>query len=354
MDLRKTIYVATHWEKWHYRVKYIPLTPAWLWYCLRARSWWFFTPSNPSLTFGGFEGESKMEMYRQLPYHTYPRSILIQTGSVFEEAEKKFADQHMSYPFAVKPDVGMMGFMFRKIDNRKAWQEYHQKMPVDYIAQELAVFPIEVSVFYYRFPAEQKGTITGFLRKEGLEVSGDGISTLEQLIQQHPRARFLMKEMRSKHATRLQEVLPKDKLFILSWAANLSRGGKLVNLEHEKDEKLLKVFDYLSHYTTHFLYGRYDIKCASVADLKEGKNFTILEYNGSGAEPHHVYGNGNNLFQASKILLHHWKILYRISVLNHHNGIPYWKFNDGWKFLKQARKHFKLLKQLDRESMNPH
>ena len=103
---------------------------------------------------------------------------------------------------------------------------------------------------------------------------------------------------------------PPGEIYILSYALNLSRGGKLVSLAHEKDDRLLKVFDELSHYTKYFYYGRYDIKCSSIEDLKEGKNFSILEYNGSGAEPHHAYGNGNTLWQAHKIFLHHWKILY--------------------------------------------
>jgi hypothetical protein len=108
--------------------------------------------------------------------------------------------------------------------------------------------------------------------------------------------------------------------YCLSNALNLSRGGKLISLAHEKDERLLKVFDDLSHYTNHFYYGRYDIKCASVEDLKEGKNFYILEYNGCGAEPHHIYGDGNTLLQAYAILLQHWKVLYRISKYNHTHG----------------------------------
>ncbi|HUR10221.1 MAG TPA: hypothetical protein VM012_02560 [Flavitalea sp.] len=349
MNWRKAIYVLTHWERWYYRVKYIPLAPFWIWYCIRAGSWWFFTPSNPSLTFGGFEGESKKEMYQQLPPETYPVSIYISPGVPFQKVLEQLKETPLQFPFVVKPDVGMMGFLFRKIDDVKQLQRYHEYIPTEYIIQELADYPIEVSVFYYRFPGQEKGTITGFLKKEGLEVIGNGKKTLEELILEHPRAKFRMNEMRSKHLHRLSWVIPEGELFVLSWAANLSRGGKLVNLEHEKDEKLLKVFDNLSNYTKHFYYGRYDIKCKSVQDLKEGKNFTILEYNGSGAEPHHVYGNGNNLIQASVILLQHWKILYRISMANRRLGIPFWKYKEGMNYLKKARNHFKLLKKLDRE-----
>jgi hypothetical protein len=192
-----------------------------------------------------------------------------------------------------------------------------------------------------------KGKITGFLKKEFLQVTGDGKSTLWELISNYPRVQFRLEEMKSKHLGRLHDILPLGETYCLSNALNLSRGGKLVSLAHEKDERLLKVFDDLSHYTTQFYYGRYDIKCASVEDLKKGKNFYILEYNGCGAEPHHIYGDGNTLLQAYKILLHHWNVLYKISTYNYSRGANRWEFRRGWRFLNTAKKHFKKLKQLD-------
>ncbi|MDP4149556.1 MAG: LysE family transporter [Bacteroidota bacterium] len=346
--IRAMAYRLAHWETWHYLAKYIPLAPVWLWHCLRSGSAWFFTPSNPSLTFGGFEGESKMEMFEQLPAGTYPKSVLIPHALAIHELEIKLSAGAFNFPLAVKPDVGMMGFMFRKIDSLEKLIEYHQKMPVDYIIQDLVRWPLEVSVFYYRMPNEKKGAITGFIRKEFLQVTGDGVRTLWELLLDYPRVRFRLEEMRSKHESRLHEIIPAREIFILSNALNLSRGGKLVSLEHEKDERLLGVFDGISHYAGHFYYGRYDIKCASIDALKRGENFSILEYNGCGAEPHHIYGNGNTLFQAYGIVLHHWKMLARISRYNHKMGVPYWGFRRGWVFLRKAKRHFKMLRELDK------
>ena len=56
---------------------------------------------------------------------------------------------------------------------------------------------------------------------------------------------------------------------------------------------------------------------------------------------------GNTLWQAYKIFLHHWSILYKISKYNHNKGIRYWKFLEGWNFLRKAKKHFKVLRKLD-------
>ena len=338
------------WETWHYLGKYIPIMPVWLWYCIKSRSFWFFTASNPTLTFGGFEGESKREMYDQLPPGTYPKTVFISHDIHFKKALGIVRRHNFGYPFAVKPDVGMMGFMFRTISNDEEFKQYHELMPADYLVQEFVDYPLELSVFYYRFPNEKKGNITGFIRKDYLSVTGDGTSTLLELINSYDRVRFRLEEMKSKHKDKLHVILPEGEVFILSRALNLSRGGKLVSLAHEKDERLLKVFDDLSHYAGHFYYGRYDVKCKSIEDLKQGKNFSILEYNGSGAEPHHIYGNGHTLLEAYGIVLHHWKVLYAISKYNERNGIEYWEFRKGYRFLRKAKKHFKQLKQLDLET----
>ena len=350
MALKNLFYKITHWESWHYLAKYIPIMPVWLWHCLRSGSLWFFTPSNPTIAFGGWEGETKREMYEQLPPGTYPKSIYITAGIFAEALKKQVSENEFTYPFAAKPDAGMMGFMFRKIDNEQALLAYHEKMPVDYIIQELVQYPLEVSVFYYRFPNKTTGVITGFLKKEFLHVTGDGQSSLQELILDYDRVRLRVEEMKAKHADNLATILPAGEIYMLSYALNLSRGGRLISLEEEKDEKLLKVFDDLSLYTKHFYYGRYDIKCASVESLKAGKDFAILEYNGCGAEPHHAYGNGNSLFEAYGIFLHHWSVLYKISKYNHEHGFRHWGFRRGWKYLKDGKANYRLIKKLDAET----
>jgi hypothetical protein len=350
MKTNDFFYRLTHWESWHYLAKYIPIAPVWCWYCLKARSFWFFTPSNPTLTFGGFEGEGKKEMYDQLPKGSFPETVFIDHTLTDDQLEKVVCTHKFQYPFIVKPDVGMMGLMFRRINKREELLQYHHKMPADYFLQELVTYPLEVSVFYYRYPDQQKGTITGFLKKEFLEVVGNGKSTLWQLILEYPRVRFRLSEMAAKHSDNLQQIIPAGEKYCLSYALNLSRGGRMVSLEQEKDERLLQVFDQLSHYSKYFYYGRYDIKCASVEDLKAGKNFKILEYNGCGAEPHHIYGNGYTLFEAYRIVMQHWKVLYEISKFNHDRGHQYWSFRRGQKFLKKARQHFRMLKKLDAET----
>lgn len=286
-------------------------------------------------------------MYDQLPPAHVPRTIYIMHDLPVEEMLNRVEAAGFRYPFIVKPDVGMKGILFRKIESEEQLRKYHERIPVEYIVQDLIERPVELSVFYFRYPPEDKGTVSGFIHKELLQVVGDGSSTLKELTENHPRARHRMEEMEHRHGHRFDRVIPKEEIFYLSYAGNHNRGAHFTNLHKEIDEDLHRVFDELSHYNGKFYYGRYDIKTTSIEDLKRGKNFEILEFNGCGAEPNHIYDCGMSLFAAYREILRHWKALYRISKYNHRNGTPYWPFKRGYRFLKESRKHFRLLEKFD-------
>lgn len=335
------------WELWNFYVLYAPISPAWFWYCLRSGSMWFFTTSNPTITFGGFEGEGKKEMYDQLPQHLMPKTIYIPHDIDFEQVSMRISMSGLKYPFVVKPDVGMKGILFRVIENETQLKKYHERVPVEYIAQEKIDYPVEVSVFYYRYPWQQKGKVTGFINKELLQVKGNGQSTLKELIHDHPRAKYRLEEMEHRHGHRYTRIIPDDEIFYLSYAGNHNRGAQFINLHKEIDDDLLKVFDELSHFNGQFFYGRYDIKTESIQDLKQGKNFSILEFNGAGAEPNHIYDCGMSLWKAYATILQHWKALYKISRYNHKQGHAYWPYKKGRDYLRRANKHFKMLERFD-------
>ena len=199
MTLKSFSEKVCNWELWPFKLRYFLISPVWLWYCLRSGSFWFFSSSNPTLTFGGFEGEGKKEMYDLLPQAFYPKTIFVNPENSFEKIKELIVQNNFSYPFVVKPDVGMKGLLFRKIDDENELKLYHQKNIFSYIIQNLVTYPLEVSVFYYRFPHEEKGVITGFIQKELMDVSGDGKSTLWELIARHPNAKHRSEEMRIKH-----------------------------------------------------------------------------------------------------------------------------------------------------------
>ena len=323
------------------------MAPFWGWYILRSGAVWFFTTSNPKLTFGGMEGEPKREMYDLLPEDLYPTTFNILPGEDFEIVLSKLKSSGINYPFIVKPEIGGQGILFRKIDDEAFLKHYHSLVPAEYIVQKMVHYPIEVSVFHIRHPKDEKGIVTGFLHKIPLQVLGDGKHTLEQLVLQNPKAEKRHNDLHSRHADKWNTIIPKNEKYILSYAANHNRGAHFVDLKEFINDDLIAVFDKLSMRINDFFYGRYDIMCNSIEELQQGKNFTILEYNGCGAEPNHFYDTGYTLGEAYKEILKHWKLLYIISAHNAKQGIKPWGFWKGVKFRKDTKKLYRIMKEAD-------
>lgn len=336
-----------HWELWHFNIIYAPLGFVWLCYVVRARAFWFFSNVNPTLTFSGFEGERKKEMYEQLPKHLYPSTIYVWAKEELIYISAHLKEAGIRFPLIAKPDIGTQGLMFRKLNTVNDLIEYHTIINADYVIQAYVDLPEEYSVFYIRYPDKKKGRITGLIRKDYLSVTGNGVSTLIELIQQDDRAKYRWKELSVRHEKNLKTIVPPGEVFYLSIAGNHNRGAKFINLHNEIDEQLCATFDAISDAVPHFFYGRYDLKCSSLAHLKEGKNIQILEFNGTGAEPNHIYDCNMSYFQALKVIAQHWRDLYRISRINYKNGIRYWSFWKGRKHMKQTSRWYKKLRLLD-------
>lgn len=286
-------------------------------------------------------------MYQQLPKHLYPETLHITAGTSYEKVIEILEASEIRYPLIVKPEVGMQGILFRKIDAESELQKYHHTVPADYVIQAFVDLPLEFSIFHIRYPDADRGKITGFLLKEYMSVVGDGHTSLLELIKSHPKAQYRMQEMRAKHGACFQMILGKGEKYVLSIAGNHNRGAKFVNLHKEIDEKLLTVIDRISIEAGSFYYGRYDIKSSSVEDLKEGRNISILEFNGTGAEPNHIYDCSMPYLTALREIAFHWKEMFNIGRINRKRGYEYWSFMKGYRFLKKSAKFFDNLRSYE-------
>lgn len=294
------------------------------------------------------EGEPKKEMYDLLPTELYPTTFNVLPTEEFDLLKRRIESNGINYPLIVKPEIGGQGILFRKIDTETELLHYHSHVPVEYIVQQMVHYQMEVSVFYIRHPEETTGRVTGFLHKIPLHVTGDGNLCLEELITKHPKACKRIGELHSKHKESWQKVIPAGEKYILSYAANHNRGAHFVDLKEHIDSKLVGIFDKISHRIDDFFYGRYDIMCNNVDDLKNGKNFSILEYNGCGAEPNHFYDTGYSLIGAYREILKHWSALYEISRFNRRKGVEPWPFKKGRRFLNKTNELFRVMRDADK------
>lgn len=183
--------------------------------------------------------------------------------------------------------------------------------------------------------------------KDYLHVTGDGKKTVEELVAAHPLARYQTEEMKARHAAKWNFVPAPNENFVLNYAGNHRVGARFINMNKQIDQQLCDVFDKISNEVGEFYFGRYDLKCTSLEDLKNGKNIEILEFNGAGAVPIHIFDCNLSYWKGLKEVVRHWGHLYRIGKMNNKRGIRYWTWREGIDFLNACKKTYKRKLAID-------
>lgn len=323
-----------NWEYWSFNVLYAPLYPYWFWLCLKARAFFYINAANPGIRNGGFLMESKKEIYDILPEGAYPTTLFFPAGTDAEVVLNAIQTAQLSYPLIGKPDIGMRGMSVQKLISDTEVKTYVQQADFDFLVQAYIPFEEEVGIFYYRIPGEERGRITGIVGKEFLSVTGDGASTIDQLLHLDPRYVLQLPVLRKTMAEEISIVLKKDEQRILVPYGNHARGAKFIDFTYLADESLNKVMDELAKKIDGFYYGRMDIRYETIELLRQGKNFMIVELNGSGSEPTHMYDPKHSVFFAWREIARHWHIMCKISMINHKKGVPYMTRDEGLAMLR--------------------
>ena len=332
-------YRRLHWEFWPVHIFYLPAYLYYLYLSLRARSIYFFNAVNPSIKFSGLYGESKWEIYAMLPKAYLPRTFFISVAKASSDhINQIMSRESLNYPIILKPNVGERGRRVYKIDNHKALQAYVYSNQEDLILQEYVHYPTEIGVFYYRIPGEAKGTVSSIITRHPLTVTGDGISTVEQLMQQHFRTNLYIPRIRKTNPDLLQQVPTSSQQVAITHIYNPSRGAVIRNASRYITPEFTQFFDQLSKCIKGFYYGRYDIRCLSLEDIIQNKDFKILELNGLGSEVSHIYAPPTSLWRAYRAIFHHFSVFYKIAHTNNKLGHAcYLSWREGLNFIKILR-----------------
>jgi len=335
-----------NWEYWSFNAVYLWIMPVWVWLAIRARSFFFFSAANPSIENGGFLMESKKKIYDIIPAQYYPRTIFFPAGTAAENVLQQLEQQQFVYPLVGKPDIGGRGRGVLKIKSEAELIAYTSGSPLDYLVQEYADQPNEVGVFYYRYPGDANGHISGIVKKELLSVTGDGTNTIYQLLQKDKRFILQLEVLEKLYGEELNNILPAGEEKELVPYGNHARGAKFLDDTRLADDVIEKTIDAICKQVEGFYFGRLDIRYNSWEDLRQGKNISIIELNGAGSEPTHMYDPSHSLFFAWKEIIRHWVILWRISRANHKNGIPYLSRKDGLKMMRDNKAFEQKMGQL--------
>lgn len=287
--------------------------------------------------------ESKKAIYDLIPQQYYPKTELIKEGTPIEIILKIIDKSGIKYPLIAKPDIGLRGSAVKKIDTIADLKSYSQRANFDYVVQDLIPFENEVGIFYVSYPNEKAGRITGIVAKEFLIITGDGVSTIEELIKQNPRYELQLKTLKQEYGKKLLDILPKGEKLNLVPYGNHARGAKFIDGSHWATPKLTKTIDEMCLQIPGFYFGRLDVMYNTWEELENGKNFSVVELNGAASEPTHIYDPKHSLFFAWKELARHITFMYEISVINHKKGFPYLAHKEG---MKEYRLHLAQTKKI--------
>lgn len=322
---------VTNWEYWPFQVLYVPIYFLWAYYAIKARSIFFFNASNPKIKNGGFIMESKKQIYDLLPKKYYPKTILIREKSDLKDIVNQLVEKQIYFPLIAKPDIGLRGSGVKKIKTVSELKEYAEKANFDFLIQDLIPFKNEVGIFYVRHPLQKNGKITGIVSKEFLIVTGDGISTIEDLLKQTPRFQLQFDVLKEEYGDQLHQILRKGETLNLVPFGNHARGAKFLDGSDLITPKLTRMINEIATQIPEFYFGRFDIMYNTFEELEQGENFQIVELNGAASEPTHIYDPKHSVWFAWKELARHITYMYEISVENHKMGVPYLDYKVGMR-----------------------
>ncbi len=334
-----------NWEYWSFNALYGPIYIYWVWLFVKARSFFFFNTANPTIKNGGFLMESKKEIYDLIPPQYYPATLYFDTSTMAGNILQQVQQKGIRFPAIAKPDIGMRGLGVQKLDTPQQLLQYAHTSKVPFLVQDYVPYVQEAGIFYYRYPGEKTGYISGIVGKELLTVTGDGTSTIEALIKRNKRFILQLPVLTETLGSKaLQKVLADKEQQLLIPYGNHARGAKFTDDSHLIDEQLVKVIDDFCRQVPGFYFGRLDIRYESWEALREGRNFSVIELNGAGSEPTHMYDPKHSVFFAWKEIIRHWNILWKISKLNHTvQQLPYMSFASGMQMFKENKRYVQLL-----------
>ena len=305
---------------------YLPVGLYWTWLSARYRSIGLPSLANPSISAGGLCGESKSAVLGLLGPHgraACARFITIDGTAGHAAALSAMAREGLEFPVIAKPDIGRRGNGVAVISDSTTLARYLEQFPHDQrlILQRLVAEPGEAGVFYVRKPDEPKGRIVSLTLKYFPRVIGDGRSTVRQLIAADPRASRVAHLYQDRLSGRLDTIPAAGEALRLVDVGNHCKGAIFRNGQDYVTPEMEACFAAICDEIPGFHFGRFDVRFGSLADLQQGRNFTIIEVNGAGSEATHIWDRKTTLREAYRGLFMQIRLAFEIGAINRRRGM---------------------------------
>lgn len=309
---------------------YLPVVLQWLWLSVRYRSLTLPLIANPTIPLAGMVGCSKDLLMSQatgackdamLPWvlHTLSSEpVAVQSAALMLRATERGID----LPFVCKPDMGCRGAGVKLIRNTEQLTQTLSAYPVGaaLVCQRLASFEPEVGIFFVRHPQHATGEIVSLTIKHTPFVTGDGHSTLRELVEQDPRAGQLLHLYAARNEHDWERVLPVHRVHRLLFCASHCRGAVFEDARGLVTTQLSAAINRIMVDLPDFYYGRLDVKFKDLEALQAGESLEIVEINGASSESIHIWDKDARLRDAIKTLLWQYRTLFQIGAYLRQQG----------------------------------
>jgi hypothetical protein len=311
------------WEFWPMWLFYAPVVPWIAWLSLRYRGLTTITASNPGIVDGGVVGESKFDILSRLPQDAIVPTVVITPGRLDDRLESlrdHIRRASWDYPLVAKPDVGQRGVGVRLIRSFDQAVAYLSGEHGSVLFQPYHPGPFEAGIFYYRFPGSMRGRILSITDKCFPSIEGNGRSTVEALIEAHPRYR-LQSSLFLQRLDAVRRHVPRaGERIVLAIAGNHAQGTMFLDGQRLWTPALEARVDEIARAFPGFFVGRFDVRYRDADGFMAGRDIAIVELNGATAESTNIYDPSRSLWAAYRQLYGQWSIVFAIGDRNRAAG----------------------------------
>jgi membrane protein DedA with SNARE-associated domain len=311
------------WEFWPMWLFYAPVAAWTAWLALRYGGFRTITAANPGIPDGGVVGESKLDILSRLPQEWIVPSAAIEPADPEARVAALAAcmnTREWCFPMILKPDVGQRGTGVRLAHGLEDAARYFSRVGARVLVQPYHPGPFEAGIFYYRMPGEGRGRILTITDKHFPTVTGDGRSSIADLVWAHPRHRMQARTFLARFGTRATDVPGPGEVVRLAIAGNHAQGTLFKDGRALITPALEARIDAIAREYDGFFIGRFDVRYRDRAAFTAGRDLAIVELNGATAECTNIYDPDGRLLSAYRQLFRQWRLVFAIGAANRRRG----------------------------------
>ena len=316
------------WPGWLF---YAPVVAYWVLQSVRYRSITLPALANPRIDAGGICGESKNDILDLAG--PFARAWIADyagmttsghnDGNDLAMAEAAMAGANLTYPLVAKPDMSCNGVGVRVVRDAGQLALYLAEFPraTRLQLQALITYEGEAGIFYIRRPDQKTGRITSVTLKYPPTVTGDGASTVRQLIAADRRLNAVANLLLPKLKDKAAYIPATGEDVRLVFVGNHCRGSTFRDGADIVTPALTALIDAIVKDIPDVYFSRIDLRYSNLDDLRAGRNFQIIELNGSGSEATHIWDPAMTIRAAYAAQFFHYGESFRIGAAMRARGL---------------------------------